>query len=558
MVNVSALFLEKMQERTDFLCHAEVTLGNGEVLRFGPEQEHDFVLGNNGFVDGAEADGFPLGVAVCRSMQIEVLNDDESLSDVDFFAARVRLYLTFDLDDGTVETVELGNFTVNSPASYGDTVIIEALDDMWKADTAYESDLMAPATLSALFTDVCEKIGVPIHSAIFRNSDFLLPEIPQGYTCRDLLGYIAMIAGGNARISRQGYMEILEYNFDLIGDSNNDIFTPEGWMPSSLKVDTNNIVITGVQMTIASEDEDGNGADSTHLYGSNGYVLAVENPLIAADPESGLALIANPLLGHSFRKFDGEHTAYPLAEFMDPIRLIDRKGRVSYSFITDISFAFGGLTTFANSSESNLRAASSYTAPAASAVIQAQRLVAHERSAREAQIEALNLALSNSSGLYSSTQVQDDGSAVYLLHDKATIEESRTVIKLTADAIGFSTDGGATYPYAFSVTGEAVLAILAAEGINADWIRTGELRADLVFGGQLQGASGTFTSLIAGVLNSQRLQLGLVEDEPTLNIYDSDGSLELSLTKMGIQLAGGINMTRYTVGTKSGIGFFIA
>ena len=557
MVNVSSIFLEKMQERTDFFCHAEVTLGNGEVLRFGPDQDHDLVMGNNGFTDGAEAEGFPLGVAVCRSMQIEVLNDDEGLSDVDFFGARVRLSLSFDLDD-SVESVELGTFTVNSPAGYGDTVIIEALDDMWKADTAYESDLMAPVTLSALFADVCEKIGVPIHSATFRNSDFVVNEIPQGYTCRDLLGYIAMIAGGNARISRHGYMEILEYNFDMIGEGNADIFTPEGWMPSGLVIDTNDINITGVQMTVTAEDEEGNSADSTHLYGSNGYVLAVENPLITADPEAGLALIAASLLGHSFRKFKGEHTAHPLAEFMDPICLVDRKGRVSYSFITDISFTFGGLTSFANSSDSNLRAASSYTSPSAPAVIQAQKLVAQERTAREAQIAAINNSLANSSGLYSSTQVQEDGSAVYLLHDKPTLEESQAVIKMTAEAIGFSTDGGMTYPYAFTITGEAVLAILAAEGINADWIRAGELRADLVFGGQLQGASGTFTSLIAGVLDSQRLQLGLVEDDPTLNIYDSDGDLELSLTKTGIQLAGGVNMTRYSVGTKTGMGFFIA
>ena len=53
-------------------------------------------------------------------------------------------------------------------------------------------------------------------------------------------------------------------------------------------------------------------------------------------------------------------------------------------------------------------------------------------------------------------------------------------MKLTAEAIGFSTDGGATYPYGFTVTGKMVMDIIEANGINADWINTGTINLNLL------------------------------------------------------------------------------
>lgn len=554
MINVSAEFRETMQERTDFDLYAELTLGSGDMMTFGPGQDHEFTVGGNSYTDGSEAEGFPLGAAVCRTVQLEILNDDDTLSDVDFYAARIRLYLTLDLS-ATTEMVELGTFTVNSPATYGDTIIIEALDDMWKTDAPFETQLIPPYTIGALYVDICEHVGVPIHTAIFRNSDFVLSSTPDGYTYREMLGFIAMLACGNARINRSGYMEILEYDFSQLSSDNADIFTPAGWLPSGLRTDANDIVITGVQTTVQSDAE--SGSDQIVLSGSNGYIISIDNPLIAADPAAGIDMIAAPLLGARFRKFEGEHTSYPLAEFMDPIEIVDRRGRISHSFITDISFMVSGLTTISNSSESTILNVSQYSSPANTAIQEAKKLVSEERTAREAQITTINQALSNARGLFHSQQTQDDGSIVLYAHDKPNLAESQTVIKFTADAIGFSTDGGASYPYAFSVTGEAVLAILAAEGINADWIRAGELRADLVFAGELRGASGTFTDLVAGLAESQRLRLGLDGDDPILQIYDTDNVLQLSLTKTGIELSNGVNMTAYTVGTKKGLGFFV-
>ena len=77
--------------------------------------------------------------------------------------------------------------------------------------------------------------------------------------------------------------------------------------------------------------------------------------------------------------------------------------------------------------------------------------------------------------MYSTAEKQPDGSTIYYLHDKPTIAESQNVIKLTAEAISFSTDGGKNYPYGFTITGEMITRLLYTEGINADYINTGAL-----------------------------------------------------------------------------------
>lgn len=99
----------------------------------------------------------------------------------------------------------------------------------------------------------------------------------------------------------------------------------------------------------------------------------------------------------------------------------------------------------------------------------------------------------NASGLYCTPEAQTDGSTIYYLHDKPTLAESTNVIRLTADAIGFSTDGGNSYPYGFAITGEMVANLLYAHGVNAEWIRTGIL----------QSTDGTtfFLDLDKGILN---------------------------------------------------------
>lgn len=500
MINVSKEFIETMEERTDFTENAEITFSDGTVL---PLSSSEFTINNNSVTDGAGENSFPLGVAIARCIQIEIMNDADQYSNYDFLGAKIRLFLEFELSE-TVERVEFGTFTVITPETYGTTVIISAVDDMYKADKEYTTGLLFPSTLGEVVRDSCTTTGITLGTTSFFNDDFIIAEKPAGLTHRELYGYAAMISCGNARINRLGSLEIKSYDFadsfvhldggdfinydlpdrydggtfeDYSADNQVDggafldrekMHILSKW--KNLFVDTDDLVITGVQ-TVYREDNE----EIKILEGYEGYVLQIDNPFIAGKEEEILKLIAPRLIGGTFRKFEGDLFSNPLIEFMDNVYIIDRKGNCYQSIVTDANFVFYGYTTVKCSVESALRSSSRYYSTAAKAYQESVKLTEKEKTEREKAIEILNKTLSEASGLYETEVSQADGSKIYYLHDKKTLAESKNVIKLTSNAVGLSTDGGNTFPAGFTIDGVMIAKILQTEGINADWINAGAL-----------------------------------------------------------------------------------
>lgn len=476
MINVSNEFKTLMSERQDFKEYAEVTLANGTVLEL---TEDDFSIDNNSLVDSAGANSIPLGVALSRNVQLEIMNDDDHLSDYDFFGAKIRLYLTFELSS-TTEKIEYGTFTVTQPETYGSVVTIVGYDDMYKADKTYSTTLTFPATAKSVLIDSCDTCGILIGDSNFLHNDFQIPTMPSSeYTHRQIIGFIAMIACGNARIDRTGHLQIMTYDFDY--DSGN-VHNLTDY--NTLTNDTNDVQVTGVQMTKTvtktTTDEDGNeneeDVEELVKYGSDGYVLEIENPLVAGHEETLVSWIYERFKDVTFRGFTMDYISYPIAEFGDKIKITDWRGKSFYSVLTDVNFVFFGYTTLQNSAESPMRNQSNYTSSEQKALIQGKELAEREKTNRENAIKKLNETLKSGSGLYSTEEKQQDGSSIYYLHDKRSLAESRNVIKLTSDAIGFSADGGKNYPYGFTITGEMITRLLYVEGINADYINTGALK----------------------------------------------------------------------------------
>lgn len=504
MINVSNEFRQLMNRNTDFKENAEITFADGSFLELS---EKDFTVTNNGVVDAAGSNGIPLGVALCRSIQIELMNDDDRFSEYDFFGARIRLYLTLQLSE-TVERIEYGIFTVLTPETYGTTVIITALDDMHKADRDYETTLPFPSTIGLMFRDACATLEISQGTTAFLNDDFVVQTKPEDITFRQLFGYIAMIAGGNARIDRTGRLSIISYDFESLDEIRKNIdggsFKPwsnpvdldggdftyntgdvadggnfldaigyhilNNW--SNLKVDTDDIVITGVSTEYTDSDNEKNVV----MHGTDGYVLKIDNPLIAGNEKNAVALIGNVMVGGRFRQFSGDIVSNPTCEFMDVVAVVDRKSNVYLSFLTDVNFQFFGFTNLKNSAEPALRNSAKSYSDATQTLVAARKLIKNERTAREQAVAQLAQDLQNSSGLFMTQEEQSDGSIIYYMHDKPTLAESMIVWKLTALAFGISTDGGKTYPYGFTVDGTTITRLLYAEGIDADYIDTGAIR----------------------------------------------------------------------------------
>lgn len=581
MINVSSEFHRLMNERTDFRQYAEMTLADGTQMVLTKE---DFSVENNNVVDGAETSGIPLGVAVCRHIQIEIDNRDEKYSEVDFFGAKIRLYLTFQLSE-TEERIEYGTFTVLQPETYGETVIIYALDDMYKADKEYTSSLNYPATLKEILVDACSSIDISLGSTSFDNDDFVVDTKPTEITYRQLFGYVAMIAGGNARIDTTGRLRILTYNFQKVDSLLSGIMDGGKYFPwnngseleggnfidwencddadgglfgdrkefhllnnwSTLKVDTDEIVITGVSTNISTLD----GETEEIICGLDGYVLKVINPLMVGKEEEVLQLIGNIMIGGKMRKFSGDLVANPTCEFMDVAIVSDRKGNAYPTILTDINFQFFGFTVLSNSAESAMRNSSQTYSAAIETYVAAKKLVEQEKNDREVAIEQLAKDLQISSGLYMTEKEQADGSVIYYMHDKPMLEDSMIVWKLTANAFGVSTDGGKTYPYGFSVDGEALVKILYAEGINADYINSGALKikdddGNELFSVDVDKKSFSWNSEYSSMTNDGKLTANDVELKG--NIQADSGSIGSFEIKDGSILYGKDSFTSNNVG----------
>ena len=97
----------------------KVTLSNGTQLELNSKDDFTFL----GIITQNPAKvGFPLGVAVAKTIDIGIDNSDERFSNYDFYYARIAFYTEADLEDGRTERILEGTFTVVDSIAPGDTI----------------------------------------------------------------------------------------------------------------------------------------------------------------------------------------------------------------------------------------------------------------------------------------------------------------------------------------------------------------------------------------------------------------------------------------------------
>ena len=392
MINVSNEFREVMKTRRDFLQYANITFKDGRTINLGPK---DFALSNNSITDAAGMNTLPLGAAIAKSIQLEIINDKEQFADYDFLMAEIHLTLKLQLSS-TIESVNKGTYTVITPETYGSTIIVEAVDDMYKADKEYATKLKFPATTGEMYRDICERKGFMMGSSTFLHDDFVVKAKPEGMTERQILGYIAMIACGNARFDVDGFLKVQTYNFGkytapimsadrkfILDTNGKQILSVWGKKNkahdlknffSNMKVGTDDIIITGIKTVVDENSENSNEI----MEGNEGYVISISNPLITGEEKKVVSWLANELIGVRFRKFSGDHTADPTIEFMDLAYITSTRGdkRNTYmTVITDVVFNVFGYTSLSNSANDTLRNSSKYTSEATKAYVNAKMTV---------------------------------------------------------------------------------------------------------------------------------------------------------------------------------------
>lgn len=506
MINVSDAFKQKLQDGKKVWQEVEITFLDGTV-----KTAKDEIMGENcTFSDCAESSSFPIGCVISKSMTLELDNSQDQWKNYYFYQAKVHAYLKMQIDASTVETIDKGVYTITTPEQYGETLNFTALDDMYKVNAAYTSNLTLPQSVETLVRDACETLGIPFGGTM-QHGNLIISEIPENMTFRQLFGWAAMLETANARLDNRGYLQFIRWDFSNVqedysavvdadgnvifkGGANIDsesFISPTGnWTIDSdgfltliesatdasekLKdfftsptVSSDDIIITGIKLK---------NRENEAMYGSTGYVLELENDLVAdSDLETVAAQIGDSIIGAKFRSMSGELAYNPLIEFGDMAYTYDRRWNRYITPLTDVSCSVNGKTTVKTQADDPIRGMSKFVSDGTKAIVEARRLVKKERSAREEAVKILEDTLKESSGLYETSVPQEDGSFITYLHDKPTLAESKNVIKFTAEAIGVSNDGGETYPFGFQLTGTMITKLLYAEGINADFINAGAL-----------------------------------------------------------------------------------
>ena len=201
-----------------------------------------------------------------------------------------------------------------------------------------------------------------------------------------------------------------------------------------------------------------------------------------------LSNIYNVIANHPFRIFNGEIKNFPFAEFMDAIQYYDVSGSEYTSVITTIDHTINGTTKLSNTADSPMRVGTTLNS-ASSQIEQIQSSLTKERNEtqkglqeeRERAHNELDNAMSNSYGLYSSVEIDENtGASTWYLHDKSDRDESNTVFKINAGGVGISThkpeEGEArVYQYGFTSNGNAIMEIISSNYVLADWIQAGRL-----------------------------------------------------------------------------------
>lgn len=485
MIETSTEYQKAMSENHFFTARVICTLKDGAKLKF---DETNLRADGVKISDAVSStSNFEIGTAITNQLTLSIYNENDAFSDYDFTNAEMKVWIGLKLESGT-EWLKKGVFIASDPTTTPDVITIKALDNMSKFDKIYDGELAFPATLQKIIRYCCANCGVLPANSVFDNYQYEVHTNPfqtsENVTYRAIIAYCALLAGCYARCNADGRLELKWYDrnaFDSINgitEENSSYWHIHRF--SSLSVNTEDILITGIRVTAAdSEDETGDIKGETYLCGTEGYVLDISgNPLIEAGRAKEIAeYLATKVVGMKFRAFDASVEGNPAWEAGDAVVLTDRKGNSYYSYITNVSYNIGNYANISCGAEPAERHSADRYEEINKIVSDIKKNAQKELTKYEKFLEQLNSLATNAMGYYETQEKQNDGSTIMYMHDKPDLKDSTVVYKKTIDGFFWSKDGGRTWTSGIDKDGNAVLNVIAATGIRGDWIDADSITA---------------------------------------------------------------------------------
>lgn len=517
MLNVSAKWQRAVMLDNDINvnCFADIVTTNGEKIPVS-----DSELWANGFEvnDSTSSNGtFTIGALIAGKLKIKLNNIYEDYGKYDFDKASVTAYVSKSFSDGTSEKLKIGEYRVSETSYDGSLITLTCLDNINNFNREYDSNLSYPTAAYEVVRDACIKCDVPFTMARFDNSDYVINEIPsdnQKLTYGQVIAYILQLSGLWGKCGHDGELLIGWYDMSQFdsqgydggtfstkttpysdgdsvdggkftdyssGDSaDGGTFTEARnyhniYTQKDLNVATDDVVITGVKVTVTSKEN--KAKDVNALAGKEGYVVSIsDNPFISADKAQTIAnYIFKKIGGMRFRPLDATLLSNPLIESGDVALVTDRKQNTYSCFISNRTFTVGSGTKISCDAENASRNSADKFSNETKAIVQARKVAQAQLSVYNKQMQLLTQLMSQSLGLFKTEQKQEDGSIIYIMHNKADLNSSNIQWKMTANGLAVSNDYGKTWKAGVDKDGNAIFNIMSAIGINFDWAHGGTL-----------------------------------------------------------------------------------
>lgn len=517
MLNVSAKWQRAvmLDNNINVNCFADIVTASGEKIPIS-----DSELWANGFEvnDSTSSNGtFTIGALIAGKLKIKLNNIYEDYSKYDFDKASVTAYVSKSFSDGTSEKLKIGEYRVSETSYDGSLITLTCLDNINNFNREYDSNLSYPTTAYEVVRDSCIKCDVPFTMARFDNSDYAINEIPsnnQKLTYGQVIAYILQLSGLWGKCGHDGELFIGWYDMSQFGSQNynggtfstkttpysdgdsvdggnfTDYSSGDGadggtftetrnyhniYTQKDLNVATDDVVITGVKVTVTSKED--KAKDVNALAGKEGYVVSIsDNPFIPADKAQAVAnYIFKKIGGMRFRPLDATLLSNPLIESGDVALVTDRKQNTYSCFISNRTFTVGSGTKISCDAENASRNSADKFSNETKAVVQARKVAQAQLSVYDKQMQLLTQLMSQSLGLFKTEQVQEDGSIIYIMHNKADLKSSNIQWKMTANGMAVSSDYGKTWNAGIDKDGNAIFNVMSAIGINFDWAHGGTL-----------------------------------------------------------------------------------
>ena len=394
-------------------------------------------------------------------------------------------------------------------------------------------------TIGELVETICQQCNVTLGTPTFYGYNKTVSTSVDGeLNCREVISYLAQICCCYTKIDASGELVIKWYNKDSIlditnydGGTYNTTTTPYSdgddvpggrwyydengnyiwedlgdydggtfndlpdfaWITqnSSISVGTDDIVVTGCRVCSSDTDSDTSydviWADSTTELDYDRYLLVIQdNPFVTKDTADDIATDVGSILANlPLRVFSASSLNDLSYECGDPCAITDFRGNRFYSFITNLSFTTNNYETFSCGATSINENKSVRYSDNVKTLVEAKKNATQIVSDYNKAVQSMNDLASEAIG-YNKYVREKDGATITYCYSGTTVDEtdpdkplfpdSANVFMISGDGVFISNDGGETYTNGYDAnSGTAILNLIYATGLSADWIKAGQL-----------------------------------------------------------------------------------